>query len=465
MLNRTDLLPDGSATRVREDLRAELDDAGLREVPVLTTQARRGGSGVEELRRWLTAESDDKTVVAERLAADIREAIGDLARRAAVTDGLAPPLVTAERREAALRDIAGAAIALVDPRGLEAQAVAATRLSARRRGTGPLGVLTSALYRWSGRARASANPATYLRHWRERGSLAPASEPMRALVASALPPLPSTLRPAVAALAEPANIERGLAAAIDRAIDDEARDLRVPASVLWSAIGAGQFVVAALLVFAAIWFASLFVLDHPAVGSVALPLLGPVPSPVLFLAGVLLAGYVLTLLLRLHAGWVARRWVRLLHRPSPRQDCRRSKLVLMAWAEGSDFATGIKMRRRKGNASGKKKRGAPSETLEAEASQVAPVESARSEAPAAAMPDPLHEAAAADTSSAPATAQPPSPEQARQVAEVEIAIGQIVSLLMRSAQATARQRSVRWAIWPVSAFIRPKTFPPARAAC
>ena len=310
VLNRTDLLPDGSATRVREDLRAELDDAGLREVPVLTTQARRGGSGVEELRRWLTAESDDKTVVAERLAADIREAIGDLARRAAVADGLAPPLVTAERREAALRDIAGAAIALVDPRGLEAQAVAATRLSARRRGTGPLGVLTSALYRWSGRARASANPATYLRHWRERGSLAPASEPMRALVASALPPLPSTLRPAVAALAEPANIERGLAAAIDRAIDDEARDLRVPASVLWSAIGAGQFVVAALLVFAAIWFASLFVLDHPAVGSVALPLLGPVPSPVLFLAGVLLAGYVLTLLLRLHAGWVARRWAR-----------------------------------------------------------------------------------------------------------------------------------------------------------
>ena len=107
------------------------------------------------------------------------------------------------------------------------------------------------------------------------------------------------------------------------------------------------------------------------------------------------------------------------------------------------------MRRRKGNASGKKKRGAPSETLEAEASQVAPVESARSETPAAAMADPLHEAAAGDTSSAPATAQPPSPEQARQVAEIEIAIGQIVSLLMRSAHhAQHSLADLEWLLLP-----------------
>ncbi|OLC54843.1 MAG: hypothetical protein AUH85_10730, partial [Chloroflexi bacterium 13_1_40CM_4_68_4] len=310
VLNRIDVLPDGSASRVRDDLRAELEGAGMRDVPVVTTRARNGGSGVEELRRWLTSESEAKTVVAQRLAADVREAIRDLARRAAVEDGVATPLVATDRREAALRDVAGAAIALIDPRGLESQAVAAARLSARRRGTGPLGVLTSALYRWSGRARASASPVACLRHWRERGTLATASDPMRALVAAALPPLPSTLRPAVAALAEPSNVERGLAAAIDRAVDTEARRLDVPASPVWSVIGFGQYVVAALLIFAAIWFASLFVLDRPAVGSVEVPLLGPVPAPVIFLAAVLLAGYVLTLLLRLHAGWVARRWAR-----------------------------------------------------------------------------------------------------------------------------------------------------------
>jgi hypothetical protein len=122
--------------------------------------------------------------------------------------------------------------------------------------------------------------------------------------------MPSTLRPSIAALAEPGGVERRVADAIDRAVDDETRDLRVPSSVLWSAIGAGQYVVAAALIFAAIWYAALFVLDRPAVGSIDVPLLGPVPAPVIFLAAVLLAGFALTQLLRLHAGWLARRWAR-----------------------------------------------------------------------------------------------------------------------------------------------------------
>jgi hypothetical protein len=142
------------------------------------------------------------------------------------------------------------------------------------------------------------------------GSLAPAVEPLRALAASLLPSLPATLRPAVAALSEPSTVERRLADAIDRAVEVEARELRVPASPVWSVIGAGQYVVAALLVFAAVWFAALFVLDKPAVGSIEVSPLGPVPAPVVFLAAVLVAGYVLTQLLRLHAGWMARRWSR-----------------------------------------------------------------------------------------------------------------------------------------------------------
>jgi ribosome biogenesis GTPase A len=307
VLNRVDLLPDGAERRVRDDLRDELSRASI-DAPIVATESRAGAADVEELRRWLAAESDAKRVVAARLGTEARETIGDLARRAAVDGPEITPLVDAARREAALRDVARAAVAIVDVRGLERQAVAATRLSARRRGTGPLGIVTSALYRWSGRARASADPATYLRRWRERGSLAPASEPVRALVVGALPPLPSTLRPAVAALAQPANVERRVAEAIDRAVEIEAREIRVPASVLWSAVGAAQYVVAALLIFAAIWFASLFVLDRPAVGTIDVPLLGPIPAPVMLLAAVLLAGYVLTLLLRLHAGWVARRW-------------------------------------------------------------------------------------------------------------------------------------------------------------
>jgi hypothetical protein len=68
--------------------------------------------------------------------------------------------------------------------------------------------------------------------------------------------------------------------------------------------------VTALLIFAALWVVALFVLHEPIVGSVELPYLGPVPAPVLFLAAVLLTGYLFALALRSHAGWLGRRWAR-----------------------------------------------------------------------------------------------------------------------------------------------------------
>jgi hemolysin-activating ACP:hemolysin acyltransferase len=91
------------------------------------------------------------------------------------------------------------------------------------------------------------------------------------------------------------------------------------------------------------------------------------------------------------------------------------------------------MRRPKGKASGKNKRGPPSQPVEAEASHGS-VERPQPEAPAAAAVPAAPVEKAAATNRAPDTAQAPSPEPARQatVAEVEIALGQIVSLLMRS---------------------------------
>jgi hypothetical protein len=43
-------------------------------------------------------------------------------------------------------------------------------------------------------------------------------------------------------------------------------------------------------------------------GSVSLPLLGPVPTPLVTLLGFALAGYLLARSLGAHAGWVGRRW-------------------------------------------------------------------------------------------------------------------------------------------------------------
>ena len=310
VLNRTDLLSPGDVTRVRDDLRARLRRDGLPEAKVVLTRARDGAPGIGEFRAWLASEVDAKRVIAGRLGASARDAGREIARHAGVGDGAVAPLVDVSRRERAMHDVARATLAVIDIRGLERQAVAATRLAARPRGAGPLGHLTSAIYRLTGRARASADPAGYLRRWRTRGALAPAIEPLRELLQSALPSVPAALRARVAELSTPAIVEQRLSDAVDRTVAIEAAEFQVPTSRVWSLIGFGQWLVTALLIFAAIWFGSLFLIQQQATGSFDVPVIGAVPSPVVLLTGALLAGYILALALRTHAGWVGRRWAR-----------------------------------------------------------------------------------------------------------------------------------------------------------
>ncbi|HUQ42684.1 MAG TPA: GTPase, partial [Candidatus Limnocylindrales bacterium] len=310
VLNRADLLSGDDASRVRDDLRARLHADGLEDTTVALTRARDGEPGIRELRTWIASGVDAKRIVAATLGAGARDATREMARRAGVEDGNAAPLVDPERRERAMKDVARGALAVIDIRGLERQAVAATRLAARPRGAGPLGLLTSAIYRLSGRARVAADPAGYLRRWQSRGSLAPALEPLRGLLQAALPGVPVALRGRIAELSTPDVVERRLSDAVDRTLQDAAADFRAPSSFVWAVIGFGQDLVMGLLIFAALWFASLFVLDQPATGSVIVPVLGPIPAPVALLAGVLLAGFRLAQLLRMHAGGLGRRWAR-----------------------------------------------------------------------------------------------------------------------------------------------------------
>ncbi len=127
---------------------------------------------------------------------------------------------------------------------------------------------------------------------------------------SKLSSVPAPLRGTLAALSAPASIESRLAATIDRTLVAETATFRVPTSGLWSVIGAGQYVVTAFLIFSVLWFASLFVVHDVPVGTISVPYLGPVPTPVALLAAALLVGYVLAKLLQLHAGWLGHRWAK-----------------------------------------------------------------------------------------------------------------------------------------------------------
>ena len=313
VVNKADRLTPDEAEAVRRDLERDLtrlatggDRAGrVPPVPVILTSATGGDAGTDALRRWLAEQVEAKQVVRARLIATIRDAVASLALAAGV-DPTKParPLLDRDDRRRAADGATAALLRVVDLPTLERQAVAATRARARARGAGPLGGLTSRLYRWSGRQARVADPIAFLARWRERGSLAPAVEPIRAAVAEPLRMAPAGTRQLLARSVAADGLERSLGRAVDRAV--ALRD-EVPTSRVWPVIGLLQTVATLALVVTAIWVVLWVFVKFP-VDSVALPVVGRMPTPFVALVVVLAAGYLLARLLGLHAGWIGRRW-------------------------------------------------------------------------------------------------------------------------------------------------------------
>jgi hypothetical protein len=182
-----------------------------------------------------------------------------------------------------------------------------------------------------------ADPEGYLRRWRERGTLARAAEPIRILVGDLLPRVPSAARGAIAALIDADALRTRLTAAIDAAVATRTADVRAPTSVIWSAIGALQYVITAGLLFAGLWIAAVFLLHAP-FASVEVPVLGPIPTPLMVLAALLLAGFLLARLLGVHAGLLGRRWARRLRGDLTRELEQRLRDVLFARLDTIDAA-------------------------------------------------------------------------------------------------------------------------------
>ena len=314
VMNKSDRLSRSEADAVRRDLQRDLarlaagGPAANPPAVVLTSAAVPDGTA--ELRRWLGEHIEAKSVVRGRLIARIRDAVRALAIAAGLDPGArgdARPLIAADDRDRALERTTAALLRVVDLPRLERQAVAATRAKARSRGAGPLGGLTSLIYRWSGRQAKVADPVAYLARWRERGSLGPAVEPIRAALAEPLRTAAGGTRRRLSEGTEPGTLERDLGRAVDRAVATRGGD--VPTSRVWPVIGLLQTAATLLLVVTAIWVVLWVFVKFP-VDSVAVPVFGRVPSPLVVLVGVLAAGYLIARILGLHAGWTGRRWAR-----------------------------------------------------------------------------------------------------------------------------------------------------------
>ena len=199
-----------------------------------------------QLRRaWLAASGEAKRVI--RAASSRRSGTrspplpgqAESTRRAISLRVLGP-----DARRAAADAAGDALLRVVDLATLRRQATAATRARARGRGAGPLGGITSRLFRWSGRqARVAADPAAHLLRWRDRGTTGPAAGVVRAALAEPLRTAPPAVRRRLAADANAVRLEAALSGAVDRAV--AGHDAVAPTSRWWTVIGLAQTVATA----------------------------------------------------------------------------------------------------------------------------------------------------------------------------------------------------------------------------
>jgi hypothetical protein len=310
IVNKADRLSEGDRKRVRRDLEADLvrqrasGDGSA--IPILLTSAL-PTPDLGELASWLSDGAAAKAVVRARIGATMVDIARGLAGDAGIDPSVPPtPFLPSNERAAAIDQATQAVLRAVDLPGLERQAVAATRARARARGTGPMGLVTSLVYRFSGREMSVADPEGFLLRWRDRSSLTPAVESLRQALGPPLAAASPRVRPKLAAAVEPGELRMGLQRAVDRAVAG-VEHLEAPTSRWWSLIGFLQTIATGGIALAAAWIV-VWILARPPVDSVSVPVLGQVPVPFAMLVAFLAAGYLLARLLGLHAGWVGRRW-------------------------------------------------------------------------------------------------------------------------------------------------------------
>lgn len=307
VLNKTDRLAPADADRLRADIRARLASLGGGGTPVLLTSAV---GDMAELRAWLADGVQAREVIRRRLRRSTDAAIGDLLRAAGL-DGVDPPgpLVPEDRRTAAVSATTDAVLRVVDLDGLRSQAVAATQAAARGRGGGVLGRIRTLLDRGSGRSERIADPQGHLIRWHDRGSLIPATLPVRRMLGESLPALPPVARAGVAALADGDALARRLADATDRAIAGPSGRFEVPRGRSWPFLGVGQLLATASLIVGVVWLVAAFLTGStlPA-GTFEVPVLGPMPVPAVLILVGLFGSWILSRVLAWDAGRLGRAW-------------------------------------------------------------------------------------------------------------------------------------------------------------
>jgi len=172
-----------------------------------------------------------------------------------------------------------------------------------------LGRIRALLDRGSGRRERVADPQGHLIRWHDRGSLVPATLPLRRLLGEALADLPPSARGGIAGMTDGDALAGRLADATDRALAGPWGRFSVPRGRLWPIIGVGQVLATAALVAGVVWLVAAFLTGStlPA-GTFDVPLLGPMPVPAVLILVGLFGSWILSRVLAWDARRLGRAW-------------------------------------------------------------------------------------------------------------------------------------------------------------
>jgi GTP-binding protein EngB required for normal cell division len=308
IFNKSDRLDPREQRMLVDDFRRRLEGDGI-EQPLIDMVSAADGTGFDDLRADLDRAADAKAIVAAKLATDAATEVDNIAREAGLEPGTAhSPLLSITERNAAIATTVEGAMALVDPVGAARQMQEAVLHQARRHGGSLLARILALLSFITGRKRRQADPAAYLVDWARRGSLGHVLNPVRSALVKAAGGVPATTRPAMLRALGADAAETAITRSLDRSTRQAASELTVPSSTLWPIVGFLQLLSGAVLLFAIAWY--LTVIFGPGslpVATVDVPYVGPVPTPLVLIAGSLALSLFLGFVLTLHASWIGRR--------------------------------------------------------------------------------------------------------------------------------------------------------------
>jgi len=308
VFNKADRLDSRQRQMLVDDFRRRLAADGIDGASIDMVSAA-DGTGFDDLRAGLNRAADSKAIVAAKLATDAATEVKAIARAAGLEPG-APhsPLLPAKEREEAIAKTVEGAMALVDPDGVSRQMQEAVLHRARRQGGSLLARILTLLSLITGRKRRRADPAAYLVDWRRRGSLGHVLNPLRSALVRAAGAVPAATRPMMLKRLGAEDAEAATTRALDRSTRQAADELIVTGSIIWPVVGFVQLLSGAVLLFAFAWY--LTIMFGPGgllVATIDFPYLGPVPMPLVLIAGSLALSLLLGFVLTIHAGWMGRR--------------------------------------------------------------------------------------------------------------------------------------------------------------